>query len=350
MRCWIVAAVLVLGSQFAGAEEQVLSSYSCEDPPVDRLRFSPGFQKLVESFFESTDSGERAKIASRIAGWADTRAEKARAKYIKALSLLDGQNGTDAETMLVNLLDNDYLSRDTVASIRIVLARLALKRDDYDGMRRWLEPIDAANCPVTPDEVRRMLAFAYQQLKLPAETLRQADLIGLKDDDPGAQRWRAIRIDLGCQLEGASACMQRIGDPAYWGALAGESLEMALSHLGRLQTTPEGQQAIAQAHERGVVDAEGRLIVSRALPVEAVNSPRPLHPRRAKGISGYVDVGMVINPDGTVKSAEVVEARPPGYFESAALSAARASTFKPKMLNGEAVESRGIRRYTFQGY
>jgi TonB family protein len=348
MRPWMIAAVMVTGFQIAVAQAQIPDSYSCKDPPISHLRFSPDFLKLVASFFASNDPADRETIAKRAAGWADSPAEKARAKYIKALSLLDGHNTADAESILTSLLGNDYVSRDTAASIRLVLANLALKRDDYDGVLRWLEPIDAAACPETPVAVRKLLAFVYQERKRYGDTLRQADLVHLQGDSPDVQRWRAIGINLGCQLEGPAACMQRIGELARWGNLAGESLEMAQSHVERLRQIADAQDAVAQAKATGLIDADGKVVVSQVVQVEPIKAVQPRYPVRALGVNGYVDVRLVIHPDGSVKSAEVVEARPPGYFESAALAAARASTFKPRIVNGQAVESRGIRRYNFQ--
>lgn len=65
-------------------------------------------------------------------------------------------------------------------------------------------------------------------------------------------------------------------------------------------------------------------------------------------ISGEVRLEVTVNPDGTVKRARVLEARPRGYFEAAALSAARRGRFRPRIVAGEAVESVGTYTMQFQ--
>ena len=70
---------------------------------------------------------------------------------------------------------------------------------------------------------------------------------------------------------------------------------------------------------------------------------QPQYPRQAArdGIEGVVVLEIVVNPDGTVRSARVVSAKPRGYFEAAAVNAARKGKFKPKIVDGKAVESVG---------
>ena len=69
----------------------------------------------------------------------------------------------------------------------------------------------------------------------------------------------------------------------------------------------------------------------------------PQYPRQAArdGVSGVVTVEVVVGPDGLVRSARVVKATPRGYFEQAALQSARRSKFRPRIVDGEAVEQTG---------
>jgi periplasmic protein TonB len=75
----------------------------------------------------------------------------------------------------------------------------------------------------------------------------------------------------------------------------------------------------------------------------------PQYPRQAlrDGIEGYVDLEIVVNPDGTVREARVRDARPRGYFESAAVNAALRGKFRPRVVDGQPVESRGSYRMVF---
>lgn len=76
----------------------------------------------------------------------------------------------------------------------------------------------------------------------------------------------------------------------------------------------------------------------------------PQYPRNAArdGLEGWVDVEITVGPDGNVKSAHAVNAKPRGVFEAAAISAALKSRFRPKMVDGKPTEQKGIRRYDFK--
>lgn len=69
----------------------------------------------------------------------------------------------------------------------------------------------------------------------------------------------------------------------------------------------------------------------------------PQYPRQAArdNIEGRVTVEVVVGTDGRVRSARVLRAEPRGYFEQAALQSARASSFRPRTVDGEPVETTG---------
>lgn len=69
----------------------------------------------------------------------------------------------------------------------------------------------------------------------------------------------------------------------------------------------------------------------------------PQCPRKAAldGLDGIVTVQLLVNADGTVRSAEVQSAKPRGVFESAAVSAVLKWKFKPRVVDGKPVEQRG---------
>ena len=76
----------------------------------------------------------------------------------------------------------------------------------------------------------------------------------------------------------------------------------------------------------------------------------PQYPRAAArdGISGYVLFQLVINPDGTVRSAKPIEAQPRGVFEAAATQAIMRWKFRPKVVDGKAVQSTGTQQIEFK--
>ena len=71
----------------------------------------------------------------------------------------------------------------------------------------------------------------------------------------------------------------------------------------------------------------------------------PIYPRRAltRNIEGYVLLEFVVTATGTVENPVVIEAKPPGFFERAAIQAALKFKYKPKVIDGEPVEVSGVR-------
>lgn len=78
------------------------------------------------------------------------------------------------------------------------------------------------------------------------------------------------------------------------------------------------------------------------LPIVKVN---PQYPRRAltRGIEGYVILEYVVTKIGTVRDPVVIEAKPPGIFNRAAINAALKYKYKPKVVNGEAIDVAGVK-------
>ena len=76
--------------------------------------------------------------------------------------------------------------------------------------------------------------------------------------------------------------------------------------------------------QRGMFD--GDIIPLQRIP--------PQYPRDAarSGITGWVQLEVLVNADGTVRSARVLEAKPKGLFEAAAVQAVLRWKFKPKVV------------------
>jgi protein TonB len=77
------------------------------------------------------------------------------------------------------------------------------------------------------------------------------------------------------------------------------------------------------------------------IPLVRIN---PEYPERARsrGIEGWVQVTFTITPAGTVADAKVVDADPKGLFERAALEAIGRWKYNPKVVDGRAMERRGV--------
>ena len=75
----------------------------------------------------------------------------------------------------------------------------------------------------------------------------------------------------------------------------------------------------------------------------------PQYPRDAarNGITGWVQLEVLVNADGSVRSARVLESKPKGMFEAAAVQAVLRWKFKPKVVNGQPVQQKGAQRIEF---
>ena len=61
-----------------------------------------------------------------------------------------------------------------------------------------------------------------------------------------------------------------------------------------------------------------------------------------RGIEGYVIVEFTVTKTGAVKDPVVVEYHPSTIFNKAALAAALKFKYKPRIVNGEPIEVRGV--------
>ena len=77
---------------------------------------------------------------------------------------------------------------------------------------------------------------------------------------------------------------------------------------------------------------------------------QPRYPMRAQNrhIEGWVKIEFMITKEGLVKDAKVVDSKPGKTFNRAALRAIKRWKFKPKVVNGVAVEQRAIQKLDFK--
>ena len=71
----------------------------------------------------------------------------------------------------------------------------------------------------------------------------------------------------------------------------------------------------------------------------------PVYPPKAaaRGIQGYVLLEFTVTSEGAVRNPKVIESRPRGIFERAAVEAAQHFRYLPKYVNGEPIEVQGVR-------
>ena len=82
-----------------------------------------------------------------------------------------------------------------------------------------------------------------------------------------------------------------------------------------------------------------------------ITKVQAVYPRRAmqRGIQGYVIVEFTVNKTGAVQDPVVIEAKPEGIFEQAALDAVVKFKYKARVINGEPTAVAGVQnRITFE--
>lgn len=104
----------------------------------------------------------------------------------------------------------------------------------------------------------------------------------------------------------------------------------------------QAEPAVAPAKPAGLPSAEiyfrGSEVDERAMPLNEVILAYPER-ALAKGQSGVVTLRLKIDHQGVLRDASVVDARPNGVFENAALEAVLALKFRPALRNGVPVAS-----------
>ena len=77
----------------------------------------------------------------------------------------------------------------------------------------------------------------------------------------------------------------------------------------------------------------------------------PIYPRRAqtRGISGYCIVEYTVTTSGAIRDHVAVDCQPSGVFEKASVKAATKFKYKPRVVDGEAIEVAGVQnKFTYE--
>lgn len=77
----------------------------------------------------------------------------------------------------------------------------------------------------------------------------------------------------------------------------------------------------------------------------------PIYPRRAqtRGISGYCTVEYTVTTSGAIRDPVAIDCQPSGVFEKASVKAAQKFKYKPRVVDGEAIEVAGVQnRFTYE--
>ncbi len=115
--------------------------------------------------------------------------------------------------------------------------------------------------------------------------------------------------------------------------LGGIEMDIPEFDLGNIAGNPNdllGQINKDTAMSEGTVDTKPR-VLSRA-PMQYPASAMKKH------IKGYVVVNLLIDTDGSIEAAKVLQSSPPGVFDAAALSGIRSWRFSPGKYKGRPVK------------
>jgi periplasmic protein TonB len=77
----------------------------------------------------------------------------------------------------------------------------------------------------------------------------------------------------------------------------------------------------------------------------------PIYPRRAqtRGISGYCIVEYTVTTSGAIRDPVAVDCEPAGVFEKASVKASLKFKYKPRVVDGEAIEVAGVQnKFTYE--
>jgi protein TonB len=77
----------------------------------------------------------------------------------------------------------------------------------------------------------------------------------------------------------------------------------------------------------------------------------PMYPRRAnsRGVEGYCTIEYTVTKSGSIANPVAVDCQPSGYFERASIKAAQKFKYKPRVIDGEAIEVLGVQnRFTYE--
>lgn len=77
----------------------------------------------------------------------------------------------------------------------------------------------------------------------------------------------------------------------------------------------------------------------------------PIYPRRAqtRGIEGYCIVEYTVTTSGSIRDPQPVDCSPAGIFDRASVRAAEKFKYKPRVVDGQAIEVAGVQnKFTFE--
>ena len=113
--------------------------------------------------------------------------------------------------------------------------------------------------------------------------------------------------------------------------------------MDAINMAPSNQVEVAIAGVGGMSASDGEY-----LPIVKV---APIYPRRAqtRGLEGYCIIEYTVTKSGSIRDPVAVDCQPSGIFERASLKASLKFKYKPRVVDGEAIEVAGVQnKFTYE--
>lgn len=119
-------------------------------------------------------------------------------------------------------------------------------------------------------------------------------------------------------------------------------LEMDMN-MDAINMAPAATLDVSIAGSGGMSASDGEY-----LPIVKV---APIYPRRAqsRGIEGYCIIEYTVTKNGSIRDPQAIDCQPSGMFERASLKASLKFKYKPRVVDGEAIEVAGVQnKFTYE--
>lgn len=179
--------------------------------------------------------------------------------------------------------------------------------------------------------------------------LMNGNLIARPDSDPGT----AVVFDAAPASKPPPARPKPKPKPKPRKTSAAPPVPLLAAGLGGLSFGLPGLDgALADATSDLIGDVGDVVMTEDAVddPPRPVSTVAPEYPvrARAKGVSGFVTLSLLVGADGSLQDVRVLEARPAGVFDQAAMDAVRQWRFQPAMYEGRPVSMRARQTLRFE--
>jgi protein TonB len=114
-------------------------------------------------------------------------------------------------------------------------------------------------------------------------------------------------------------------------------------NMDAINMAPSAKVDVSIAGAGGMSASDGEY-----LPIVKV---APIYPRRAqtRGIEGYCIIEYTVTKSGSIRDPEAIDCSPQGIFESASVKASLKFKYKPRVVDGEAIEVAGVQnKFTYE--